>query len=350
MPANLIEFTNTGLYVPKAKVYLDPWRAVDKAIITHGHSDHARYGHKLYITHRQNMPIIKHRLGNINVSPVEFGEVFTINGVNFSLHPAGHVLGAAQVRVEYKGEVWVFTGDYKTVDDGISGAFEPVKCHSFITESTFGLPVFNWKPQNEIFDDINRWWAKNREEGKVSLISAYSLGKAQRIIGNVDASIGPIFTHGAVEPINEIYRAEGVPLPPTQKATAEIASKEYKGGLVVAPGSAYNTPWANKFKPYSTAVASGWMNLRGAKRWQAADKGFVLSDHADWTGLIGAIKATGCENVYVTHGYSSVFARYLTGLGYNAHEVKTLYGEENEEAESATDAAPESGESFSYIK
>lgn len=341
MPANLIEFTDVGLYVPEAKVYIDPWRAVDKAIITHGHSDHARIGHKWYMTHRQNVAILKHRLGaNINVSSVEFGEVFMINGVKFSLHPAGHVLGSSQVWVESKGRVWVFSGDYKTANDGISGMFEPVKCHAFITESTFGMPVFNWKPQQEIFDDINRWWNKNKEDGKVSLISAYSLGKAQRIIANVDSSIGPIFTHGAVEPINEIYRAEGVALPPTTKAGAEHTSKDFKGALVVAPGSAFNTPWANKFKPTSTAVASGWMNLRGAKRWQAADRGFVLSDHADWTGLISAIKGTGCESVYITHGYTYVFSRWLREQGYDAHEVKTLYGEENEEPE-VIEATPE---------
>jgi putative mRNA 3-end processing factor len=341
MPANLIEFTDVGLYVPEAKVYIDPWRAVNKAIITHGHSDHARIGHKWYMTHKQNVAILKHRLGaNINVSSVEFGEVFTINGVKFSLHPAGHVLGSSQVRVEHKGRVWVFSGDYKTANDGISGMFEPVKCHAFITESTFGMPVFNWKPQQEIFDDINRWWNKNKEDGKVSLISAYSLGKAQRIIANVDSSIGPIFTHGAVEPINEIYRAEGVALPPTTKAGAEHTSKDFKGALVVAPGSAFNTPWANKFKPTSTAVASGWMNLRGAKRWQATDRGFVLSDHADWTGLISAIKGTGCESVYITHGYTSVFSRWLQEHGYDAHEVKTLYGEENEAPE-VIEASPE---------
>ncbi len=355
--ANLIEFTNKGLYVPVADVYIDPWRAVPKAFITHGHSDHARYGHGWYATHRNNVPIIRHRLGaDINVTSLEFGEVMSINGVSFSLHPAGHVLGSSQVRVEYKGEVWVFSGDYKVEDDGISGAFEPIKCHAFITESTFGLPVFNWKPQADLFTEVNRWWQKNKEEGKVSLLNGYSLGKAQRLIANVDSSIGPIYTHGAVEEITSIYRSEGITLPPTTRVNPDIPKNDYQGALIIAPSSANGTPWANKFKPLSIGVASGWMNLRGAKRWQAADRGFPISDHADWHGLISAIKETGADKIFVTHGYTSVFTRWLREQGYDAHEVHTLYGDEKDEgadeiikAEEVIDDSNESKDNPNFI-
>lgn len=327
--ARLIEFTNEGLYVPVADVHIDPWRAVPKAIITHGHSDHARTGMGWYACHRDSVPILQHRLGkDINVSSVEFGEVFTINGVNFSLHPAGHVLGSAQVRVEYRGEVWVFSGDYKVENDGISGAFEPVKCHTFITESTFGMPVFKWKPQHDLFDEVNNWWRQNKEQGKVSLLIGYSLGKAQRLIGNVDATLGPIYTHGAVEEMNEIYRRQGILLPQTARITPGLTKADFENSLVVVPSNASNTNWNSRFKDYSIGIASGWMNLRGARRWQAVDRGFVISDHADWVGLNSAIKETGAERVLVTHGYTQIFTKWLRQQGYDAHEVHTGYGED----------------------
>lgn len=322
----LIEFREKGLYVPQADVYIDPWKPVKKAFITHGHSDHARYGTKAYITSHAALPVIKHRLGShINARGVDFGEPINVNGVKFSFHPAGHIIGSAQIRVEYKGEVWVASGDYKVESDGISEDFESVKCHAFITESTFGLPVFKWKPQQMIMEDINAWWKSNKEEGKVSILAAYSLGKAQRIINNVDPSIGKIFTHGAVENVNEVIRRQGVALRETTRVVQGQKPSLYEGSLVIAPPSAVDSAWSKRFKDFSSGVASGWMAMRGTRRRRSADRGFVLSDHADWEGLLSAIKATEAEKVYVTHGYTEIFSKYLKSIGYYSAVVDTEY-------------------------
>lgn len=325
----LLEFKEEGIFVPQAGVYIDPWKPVKHAILTHGHADHARPGSKKYIASEKAVPVIKYRLGRHHkISGVPFGESFTVNGVNFSFHPAGHVIGSAQVRVEYKGEIAVVSGDYKVEDDGISEAFEPVKCHSFLTENTFGLPVFRWQPQSEIITEIDDWWRANAAEGRPSLLSAYSLGKAQRIIANVDQSIGPIFTHGAVENINKVLRKQGIQLPETKHIHPAKGKGDYSNALIIAPGSAINSSWSRRFKNSVTAAASGWMALRGNRRRRGVDKGFVLSDHADWDGLLSAIKATGAENIFVTHGYSDTFAKYLNTIGYNAHVVSTDYVDE----------------------
>ncbi|NBC56914.1 MAG: ligase-associated DNA damage response exonuclease [Bacteroidetes bacterium] len=329
MSQPLLEFNNKGIYCSQADVYIDPWRPVKKAIITHGHADHSRYGHKKYITHHLNIPIIKHRLGKINVSGVEWKENFTINNVKFSLHPAGHIIGSSQVRVEYKGEVWVVSGDYKTEDDGISGTFQPVKCHSFITECTFGLPVFKWQPQHAVFEEINAWWQDNQNQNMTSIILVYSLGKAQRVLKYLDTKIGQIYTHGAIENMTEVLRAN-FNFPKTHKITRETSKAELKGNIVIAPPSAHGTTWMRKMVPYVTASASGWMSTRGARRRRAIDKGFVLSDHADWDGLISAIKATECKKVICTHGYTNIFSRYLKTIGYDARTEQTQYEEDED--------------------
>lgn len=327
----LLQFTDNGIYCPQADVYLDPWKPVNKALITHGHSDHARWGHQHYLCTETAKPVIQYRLNPAHVQTVKFGEEVLIHGVTFSFHPAGHIIGSAQIRVEYKGEVAVFTGDYKLAADGISETFEPVKCHTFITESTFGLPVYRWKQQNEVFDEINQWWRKNQAEGKTSVIAAYSLGKAQRLLHNIDSSIGKIFTHGAVENVNHVIRNQGIVLPPTQVITKDTAKKEWEGALIVCPPSAVGSSWMRKFNPYSLAVASGWMALRGTRRRKGADRGFALSDHADWQELNTAVKETGAEKVFVTHGYTELFSRWLCEQGLDAHEVKTQYEGEVEE-------------------
>ncbi|MCE2788187.1 MAG: ligase-associated DNA damage response exonuclease [Bacteroidota bacterium] len=330
----LIEFTESGMYCPQADVFIDPWRAVNKALITHGHSDHARYGSAAYFTHHQNVPIIKRRLGNIEVTGFNYDESILINGVAFSFHPAGHVVGSSQIRVEHKGEVWVASGDYKTEADGVCQPFEPVKCHTFITESTFGLPVFNWNSQQEVMEEINQWWQSNADNGKASVIFAYSLGKAQRILCNINHRIGPVYVHGAVADMNEACAIAGVQLPPYQKVVAAIAKEDYKTALIIAPASANNPTWMKKFEPCSTAVASGWMALRGARRWQAADKGFVLSDHADWPSLNRAVQETGAEQIIATHGYTQAFANWLTEKGYNGRVVQTGFtGEQMKQEE-----------------
>jgi putative mRNA 3-end processing factor len=328
---DLLIFDSNGIYCPRAKVYLDPWRPVDRAIITHGHSDHARWGHKRYLTHHSNIPIIRHRLGEINVEGIGWNERFHINGVTFSLHPAGHIIGSSQVRVEYKGEVWVFTGDYKTENDGVSTPYELIKCNTMITECTFGLPAFKWKTQASVFEEINAWWQSNREEGKTSVLFGYTLGKAQRILKYLDPSIGEIFTHGAVENMTEVLRPQ-LAMPNTVLITKDTTAKEIRGNIVVAPPSAHGSPWMRKMVPFETGTCSGWMAFRGARSRRATDKGFVLSDHCDWQGLLQSIKASDASRVICTHGYTDIFSRYLREIGYDASIENTDYEGEKEDA------------------
>ena len=335
MKTPLLVFNHKGIYCKQADVYLDPWKPVDKAIITHGHSDHSRWGHKKYITHHNNVPIINHRLGEISVTGKKYNETFIINGVQFSLHPAGHIIGSSQVRVEYQGEVWVFTGDYKIENDGISTPFEPIKCHTFITECTFGLPAFNWTPQQNVYNNINNWWAENKAEGKTSVLFGYSLGKAQRLLHGLNPDIGKIYTHAAIENMNEVIKSI-TPLQKTQRITKETTKQELKGNIVLAPPSTHGSPWIRKMVPFETGSASGWMAFRGARRRGAIDKGFVLSDHCDWNGLLTAIKATEATKVITTHGYTDIFSKYLRTLGYDARTEKTQYEGEPMDNERST--------------
>lgn len=331
---DLLRFTPKGIYCERAGIYIDPWRPVDKALITHGHADHSRWGHKSYLATDSAAPVIKYRLGDINIQSIAYGKSININGVEFSFHPAGHIIGSAQIRVAYKGDVWVASGDYKLEDDGISEAFEPVRCNTFITESTFGLPIYDWKPQKEIFDDINQWWRSNAAEGKVTFITGYSLGKAQRILNGLDPSIGKIYTHGAVENINEVLRNQGIKLPETIRVTRDIAPKDYVSNLVLAPPGAINSAWMKKFKPISIGMASGWMALRGARRRRAAERGFILSDHVDWKDLNTVIKATEADRVIVTHGYTKLYTRYLLEQGLEAEAAQTEFTGESLDGES----------------
>ena len=341
----LLQFTDRGIYCKQAGIYIDPWKPVDKALITHGHADHARYGHKHYLCHHHCKPILKLRLGSgIDVQAVAYNKPLKVNGVNISFHPAGHIIGSAQIRLEYKGCTWVVSGDYKTEDDGLSGAYEPVKCHYFITECTFGLPVYKWRPQKDVFDDINHWWQKNKESGKTTVIIGYSLGKAQRIIQGLDTSIGPVLTHGAVENINQALRNDGIRLNDTAQVTADFSKKKLAGAIIVAPPSAAGTTWMRKFHPYSIGIASGWMGLRGARRRRSVDRGFVLSDHADWIGLNQAIRESEAGYVIATHGYTNAFARWLNEKGIKASVENTLFeGELSEinEGNSASGATEE---------
>jgi putative mRNA 3-end processing factor len=340
---SLLEFTDRGIYCPQADVYLDPWKPVKRAIISHGHSDHASWGHGSYLSTTGTGPIIRHRLAlTDNLQTAAYGEAVMLNGVRFSFHPAGHIPGSAQIRVEHHGEVWVFSGDYKLQHDNLSEPFEPLRCQVFITESTFGLPVYHWKPQQEVVNEINSWWRKNQSEGKVSVIAGYTLGKSQRILRNVDPSIGKIFVHGAVDVMNQILQQQGFQLPPAYRVTSEMKKQEFEGALVVCPPSAVGSTWIRRFLPFSLGIASGWMLLRGARRRRGADRGFVLSDHADWNDLNTTVKETGAEKVFVTHGYSEVFTQWLRENGLEAQEVRTQYeGELGEMVETATSAKPE---------
>lgn len=327
----VLQFKPEGIYCPAGNFFIDPWKPVDRAIITHGHADHARPGMGRYLATKAAAPVMRYRLGQIDIQEHEFGKAVQIDGAKVSFHPAGHVPGSAQVRVEVAGEVWVASGDYKVEPDGLSEEFEPVPCHAFITETTFGLPVFKWAPQKQVVGEINAWWAANRDAGKFSILGAYSLGKAQRILANLDASIGPILTHGAIENTNQVLRDQGLDLPETTLVAPELDIKAHAGAMVLAPPAALGSDWMKRFRQSSTGFASGWMQLRGVRRRRSADRGFIMSDHADWTGLNKAIEATGAEKVFVTHGYTSVFRRWLEEKGYDARVVQTEFGGEDAE-------------------
>lgn len=327
-----------GLYCPAGDFHIDPWRRVDRAVITHAHADHARPGHNHYLAAAPGEGLLRSRLGaGIALQALAYGEAVVHNGVRISLHPAGHVLGSAQVRLEHEGRVWVASGDYRPTPAGATPdrtctPFEPVRCDTFITESTFGLPIYRWRPDTELFAEINAWWASNAAQGRASVLQCYSLGKAQRILANVDAGIGPIVCHGAVEPLNRAYRAAGIALPDTRLVTEVSDKAELQRALVLCPGSAIGTPWVKRFGDFSDAFASGWMQIRGWRRRGGQDRGFVLSDHADWPGLLAAIGATGAERVIVTHGSVPVLVRYLQEQGLQAEAFDTEYGDEAEAA------------------
>jgi len=318
-----------GLYCPPGGFYIDPWRPVDRAVITHAHADHARVGHGHYLAAAAGEGVLRARLGDIALQLLPYGERISHHGVTVSLHPAGHVLGSAQVRLEHGGQVWVASGDYKVAPDRTCAPFEPVRCDVFITESTFGLPVYRWRDDAAIFGEINAWWQSNVLAGRASVLSCYSFGKAQRLLSGVDPSIGPIVVHGAVEPLNRAYREAGVALPETH-AVQDVAKADLKRALVLGPPGASAGMWGRRFGDASHAFASGWMQLRGARRRGGYDRGFVLSDHADWPGLMGAIAGTGAQRVIVTHGSVPVMVRYLAEQGLQAEAFDTEYGDETE--------------------
>jgi putative mRNA 3-end processing factor len=339
MAQDLIVQRPEGLYCPPGDFYIDPWRPVPRAVITHAHSDHARMGNGHYLAAAPAEGVLRVRLGEIDLQTLPYGEAIEHHGVRLSLHPAGHVLGSSQVRLEHGGQVWVASGDYKVAPDPTCDAFEPVKCDVFITESTFGLPIYRWCPDEELFAGVNAWWQRNADKGVASILCCYSFGKAQRVLSGVDPSIGSIVVHGAVEPLNRAYRAAGVQLPPTRLVT-EVADKaDLRKALVICPPGAAASPWVRRFGESSVAFASGWMQLRGARRRGGYDRGFVLSDHADWPGLMSAISATGAQRVIVTHGSIPVMVRYLTEQGLQAESFETEYGGDAVEADAAAEPA-----------
>ncbi|PYT02018.1 MAG: ligase-associated DNA damage response exonuclease [Acidobacteria bacterium] len=322
----LITLTASGLYCKQGDFYIDPWKPVKKAILSHAHADHAYRGNIRYLVTKSGEQLARIRLDpEAKIATLDYGKTTTIDGVKVSFHPAGHILGSSQVRVEYKGEVWVASGDYKLTPDATCAPFESIKCHNFITEATFGLPIYRWPPTEQIFDEINRWWRRNIEKGKASVLFAYALGKAQRVMSGLDRNLGRVFTHGAVERLTQAYREAGVDLPETTYAGSVTNKKEFAGAMIIAPPSAQASTWLRRFGTQSTAFASGWMMVRGARRQRAVDRGFVLSDHADWPELLTAIRATEAETVYVTHGFAPEVVRYLNETGMNAVPLKTQF-------------------------
>jgi len=328
----MLTVTQSGLYCPAAGIYIDPWSPVDRAVITHAHGDHARWGSRHYLASRAGERVLRTRLGtDASIELVDYGQPVDVNGVSVTLVPAGHILGSAQVRLEHRGEVWVVSGDYKTEPDPTCAPFEVVRCHTFVTESTFGLPIYTWRPQTEVFAELLDWWRDNAAEGRASVVYGYALGKAQRILAGVlGAEIGPIYTHGAVERLTQDYRDAGVSLPLTTPVVTMPRGTSFAGSLIVAPPSAAGSTWLRRFGNYSTAFASGWMRVRGARRRRALDRGFVLSDHVDWPSLMNTVDATGAECVWVTHGYREPVARYLEERGLRTSAIASQWEGEGE--------------------
>ena len=329
----LLQLNDNGLYCTAGDFYVDPWRPVERAVITHAHADHARPGSRHYLTTTEGASVLRRRLHpGAAIGTLAYGEHLSINGVDVSLHPAGHILGSAQVCLKYRGEVWVLSGDYKTGRDATCAPFEVVPCHTFMTEATFGLPIYRWPAQAEIFAEINAWWRKNQQEGKASVLFAYALGKAQRVLAGVDPTIGPICVHGAVHAMNQAYAESGVTLPPSTYVFDAAPKQDWSQALIVAPPSAQGTPWLRRFGHLSMAFASGWMRVRGQRRRRSVDRGFVLSDHVDWPSLLDVVAATRAQRVLVTHGYTATVARWLREQGIDAHALDTQFaGEQGEE-------------------
>jgi len=326
--SDLVVVKKEGLYCVPGDFYIDPWRPVPRAVITHAHADHARVGHGQYLTAAPGVNVLRARLGDIAVQGLAYGETIRQKDATISLHPAGHVLGSSQVRIEHKGEVWVASGDYKIEPDATCAPFEPVRCDTFITESTFGLPIYRWPVQEKLYADINAWWAANAAAGRTSVLFCYAFGKAQRVLSGLDAEIGPIVCHGAAQALTRVYRDSGVALPDTLMVDEVTDKAALKRAIVIAPPSAAGSPWMKRFGDYSDAFASGWMLLRGARRRRGVDRGFVLSDHADWPGLMWAIGETGAQRVIVTHGSIAVMVRYLREQGLEAGGFDTEYGDD----------------------
>lgn len=335
MNPSLLKPTPAGLYCELGDFYVDPWKPVPRAVITHAHSDHARAGCGQYLCSHRSKLLLKTRLGNDStIDSVEYGELLTLGGVQVSLHPAGHILGSAQVCIEHRGERVVVSGDYKRQSDTTCRPFEPVRCNTFVTESTFGLPIYRWPDSDALFEAINDWWKANQETGKASLLLAYSLGKAQRLLSGIDSNRGRIFTHGAVEKLNECYRLQDVNLPETTHVSIAPEGTDWSQSLIVAPPSALGTTWTRRFGKMSVAMASGWMQIRGTRRRRAMDRGFILSDHVDWSSLLQSIEETEAEEVWVTHGYTDTLVRYLNEQGRKARVVETEFSSSGTEEES----------------
>lgn len=319
----VLELRPEGLYCAAGDFFIDPHRAVPRAVITHAHADHARAGHGAYLCTAQTAALLRHRLGpDCRTQTLPYGAILAVGDAEIGLYPAGHILGSAQVRVTVKGQSWIVSGDYKLVDDGLSAPFDPQPCHGFITESTFGLPIFRWPDARAVAGEITDWWRAARANGKIACLGAYSLGKAQRLLALLPQDAGPILCHGAVARINEIYRACGVHLPPW----AEWQGDAPEGSLIIAPPQALSGAMITRKGGVEMGFVSGWMALRGLRRRRAMGRGFVISDHADWPDLLTAIKATGAQELRVTHGYRDTLARYLRETGLDAHPLAADFG------------------------
>ena len=328
----VLESRIQGLYCPAGDFFIDPRGNVPRAVVTHAHSDHGRPGHGSYLCSDTCKPLLKIRIGqDCRIESLPFGKQIKIGEAIVSFHPAGHILGSAQIRIEVRGKVWVVSGDYKPQADQTCEAFELVKCHGYVSECTFGLPVYRWQPEQMIHQQINHWWAENARDGRPSLLFAYSLGKAQRILAGLDNNVGQVFVHGAVYPFLEHYERAGARLPAVIKVERG-QDHDFNQAMIIAPPAVEDSTWTRKFRSARKGFASGWMAVRGARRRRNLDRGFILSDHADWDGLLEVIKATEAEEIKVTHGNGDALTRYLQEQGSNCTVLDGagIRGEEEE--------------------
>ncbi len=326
----LLEPKDGGLICKPGGFAIDPWEPAELALITHAHADHARPGSQQYIAADSCVPLLRKRLGeDIDIKGVPFGEPLTFGDTTVSFHPAGHVLGSAQIRVEHQGEVWVFTGDFKRDNDPTAEAFELVPCNTLITEATFALPIYKWESGHAVAQQIFQWWQAMKAEGRPAVLFAYSLGKAQRVLAELmhftDESV---YLHGAVANMTDVYRRQGVPMLPTHPIDLDDKSKDYAGQLIIAPPGASGSAWMRRFKNASTGFCSGWMRVRGNRRRRGYDRGFVLSDHADWPALLKTVEQCGAQQVLTTHGRGDTFVKFLKEQGYVAEELSTRFAGE----------------------
>ncbi|MEM9372505.1 MAG: ligase-associated DNA damage response exonuclease [Planctomycetota bacterium] len=349
MRGDLIRLTDRGLFCEAGGFHIDPWKPVDVAVVTHAHADHVTSGCGRYIASANTIALMRSRMSGIGGSQTPaFGEAVRLGSTTVSLHPAGHVLGSSQVRVEPDGggDIWCVTGDYKIEADPTCEAFELVPCDVLLTESTFGLPIYRWDPSEAVFDRINAWWRANAAAERTSVLLAYSLGKAQRVLGGLDASIGPIGVHGALLGPTAAYLEAGIQLPSIVHAKKENAGGLKGGGMIVCPPSASGSGWLRAFRGSGgvrIGMVSGWMRVRGRRRWQSVDTGFVLSDHADWDGLLATIRASGARRVGVTHGSSEALARFVRDvMGLDSFVVPTRFKGEGDGPATGSSAEGES--------
>jgi len=326
---DLIQLRPEGLYCPAGDFHIDPWLPVPRAVITHGHGDHARAGMGEYHCTPGTAPILRWRLGEARIVEHAHGEVFDMNGTRASLHPAGHVLGSAQVRVEAGGEVWVASGDYKRQGDPTCAPFEVVRCDVFITEATFALPVYRWPDTREVVTDIVQWRRTCEARGEAAVLFCYALGKAQRVLAELAGfDEPPPLLHGAIAAGVEVYRAAGVAMAATELLSEQASRNDYAGRLVIAPPSAAGSAWMRRFRRAQQGFASGWMRIRGNRRRRNYDRGFVISDHADWPDLLRTIEQTGARRVFATHGTTDALVRTLCERGIDARTLRTSFGDE----------------------
>jgi putative mRNA 3-end processing factor len=326
---DLVVATADGLFCPAGEFHIDPWRPVRRAVITHAHADHLHAGSGAYVTSAAGAAIVAQRLpAGAEVRPVPYGEPIACGATRISLHPAGHILGSAQVRIEHRGSVWVVSGDYKRDTDPTCESFEPVPCDAFISEATFALPAYRWPPAAAVVAEIFEWWQSNRARGAASVLFAYALGKAQRVLAELTRfTAEAVYAHGAVAAVTEIYRKQGVVMLPTL-AVADLPAQHYSGALIIAPPSAAGSVWMRRFGDSSTGFCSGAMRVRGDRRRRGIDRGFVLSDHADWPSLLRTFRDCGARRILLTHGHSDTMSRYLREQGTAAAALQTEYGSE----------------------